>query len=475
MKRIRIPSMTPYAYQLPFWHAMDRGCKRAILSWPRRHGKDYVSFSYMVREAMKRVGAYYYYFPTLTDADQALWKNVVSVDGFSGYLVDYLCPSEIVEKKNESEYIIYLVNGSIIRLRGTDTLKVVGMNGYGYVFSEWSLQKKEAFSLVSPILRENKGWVIFNGTMREKTNHLWKDVQTLKNSPDYFVSYLQPEETKAYYWKSHDDEHEDYKMALNLELEGLISPYNGDLFYNVQNAVDNNEMSYEMASREYINNPVSVTLGSYFGRNMKALASAGGIGSFPWDEESRVYTFWDLGGSGDEADPTAIVFAQQDGEIWKIIDYYEGSGMMFEEYAKVLHSKPYSYAGHYAPHDAKKQMMFGDLITYAKKYGIEFKRILKTNSVIDDIEVMRSNWSRFRFDSVKCDALIAHIENYREGAGGKPVKNGSQHGADAVRSLCMADFAKIITPYLTIKEEYLYEEEEDEGYGNGYLIDRYLD
>jgi len=149
--------------------------------------------------------------------------------------------------------------------------------------------------------------------------------------------------------------------------------------------------------------------------------------------------------------------------------------MMFEEYAKVLHSKPYSYAGHYAPHDAKKQMMFGDLITYAKKYGIEFKRILKTNSVIDDIEVMRSNWSRFRFDSVKCDALIAHIENYREGAGGKPVKNGSQHGADAVRSLCMADFAKIITPYLTIKEEYLYEEEEDEGYGNGYLIDRYLD
>lgn len=466
--------VNPFAYQLPFWHAMDNGCRRAILSWPRRHGKDVCCFAFMVREAMKRVGAYYYYFPTLADADQALWKNVVSINGFSGYLVDYLCPEEIVTKKNDSEYILYLVNGSIIRLRGTDNLKVVGMNGYGYVFSEWSLQKKEAFSLVSPILRENGGWVVFNGTMREKTNHLWKDVQELKDSKDYFVSYLKPEFTKAYYWKSPEDEHEDYKMSLNVELEGLISPYNGLEYYNVQSAIDNNEMSYEMACREYINDPSSTTVGTYFSRNMKSLNKAGGIGMWEHDENERVYTFWDLGGAGDEADPTAIVFAQKFDDQWRLIDYHEDRGGMFEEYAKVLHSKPYSYAGHYAPHDAKKQMMYGDLISYAKKYGVEFKRVLKTNSVIDDIEVMRSNWKRLQINAETCDSLIAHIENYREGPSGKPVKNGAQHGVDALRTLFMADHAGIVTPYLGIKDPYDYEEDyEEDYYGSDYLVDRY--
>ena len=467
---VTLPAVTPFPYQMPFWHAMDNGCKKAILSWPRRHGKDVTCFAYMVREAMQRVGAYYYYFPTLADADQALWKNVVSINGFSGYLVDYLCPDDIVEKKNDSEYILYLVNGSIIRLRGTDNLKVVGMNGYGYVFSEWSLQKKEAFSLVAPILRENGGWVIFNGTMREKSNHLWKDVQALKDSDEYFVSYLKPESTKAYCWVSPEDEIEDYKQNINPELLGKISPFNSQLYYNVQQAVDNQEMSYEMACREYVNDPSSTSVGTYFARNMKSLWKSGGIGAFPWDEGERVYTFWDLGGSGEEADPTAIVFAQKVEDKWRLIDYHEDRGGMFEEYAKVLYSKPYSYAGHYAPHDAKKRMMFGDLISYAKKFGVEFKRVMKTQNVIDDIEVMRSNWKRLEMDESKMDALIAHIENYREGPSGKPVKNGSQHGVDALRTLFMADFAKIITPYLGIKPE--WEEEEEDG-GGYYLVDSY--
>jgi len=182
-----------------------------------------------------------------------------------------------------------------------------------------------------------------------------------------------------------------------------------------------------------------------------------------------------LGGSGEEADPTAIVFAQKHDDLWHIIDYYEGTGMMFEDYAKVLHAKPYTYAGHFAPHDAKKRMMFGDLISYAKKYGVEFKRILKTNSVIEDIEVMRSNWNRLRFNLATTEPLLEHIDNYREGAGGKPVKNGSQHGADALRSLLMSDWSGIITAYLGIKDdeydEYFYDDNGD--YDDGetpYLI-----
>lgn len=456
---IRLPPMAPFPYQMPFWAAMDSGIKRAILCWHRRAGKDIVSFAYMVREAMKRVGNYYYYFPTLMDADQALWKNVINIDGFCAYLVDFLCPAAIVDKKNESDYMIYLINGSTIRLRGTDNLRVVGMNGVGYVFSEWSLQKREAFSLVSPILRENGGWAVFNGTLRGKLNHLWQDIQSLKDNENWFVSYLTPRETKAYYWVSGEGEHEDYRLCVNPELEGLISPYNGRKFDNIQTvAVDSREMSYEMALREYMNEPNSTAVDTYFGRNLHILQKEGGIGSFPWVDTEKVYTFWDLGGSGDEADPTVILFAQKLGNKWRLIDYYEAKGQMFEEYAKVLFSKPYTYAGHYAPHDAKKQMMFGDLIGYAKRFGVDFKRVPKTNSVIDDIEVMRSNFSRLEIDLDKCETIVTHLEGYREGAGGKPLKNGTQHGVDSLRMLFLADFAKIVTPYLGIKSKD-YEEE----------------
>lgn len=473
MSDIILPVLKPFEYQLPFWAAMGDGCKRAILSWHRRAGKDLVCFAFMVAEAMKKTGAYYYYFPTLADADQALWKNVVSFEGFSGYLVDYLCPPEIVDKKNDGEHIIYLINGSVIRLRGTDNLKVVGMNGYGYVFSEWSLQKKEAFSLVSPILRENGGWAVFNGTLRGKMNHLWQDIVRLKDNENWFVSYLTPNETKSYYWKSHEDEVDEFKVDVNPELEGLVSPYNGRLYDNIQEvAIDSNEMSYELARQEYLNEPVSTSSSTYFGRNMKALEKAGGVGTFPFIETERVYTFWDLGGSGDEADPTVILFAQKVDNKWRLIDYYEDNGMMFEGYAKVLYSKPYSYAGHYAPHDAKKQMLFGDLISYAEKYGVEFKRVLKTSGVIDDIEVMRSNWNRLEIDEDGCGILLAHIDEYREGAGGKPQKNGSQHGVDALRTLFMADHARIITPYLGIKNKYDYEDEYEEA-EEYYLIDDY--
>jgi hypothetical protein len=469
-----LPVIKPFHYQLPFWNAMDNGCKRAILSWPRRHGKDLTCFAFLVREAMRRVGAYYYYFPTLTDADQALWKNVVTIGNFSGWLVDYLCPPELVLKKVDGDHIIYLKNGSIIRLRGTDNLKVVGMNGYGYVFSEWSLQKKEAFSLVSPILRENDGWALFNGTLRGKLNHLWKEIETLKDNKDWFVSYLTPEKSKAYYWSSPDSEHEDYVMRANIELEGKISPFDGRPYLNIQDVVDSGEMSYELARREYMNEPTSNAVDTYFGHQMHVLEKNGGVGEYEFNPKLPVYTFWDLGGSGDEADPTAIVFAQIQDKEFNVIDYHEDRGLMFEDYAKVLHSKPYSYAGHYAPHDAKKQMMFGDLISYAKRYGVDFKRVLKTNSVIDDIEVMRSNWSRLRFNKDTTDGLVAHIENYREGPAGKPVKNGSQHGVDGLRTMFMADHAKIITPYLGIRdtryrEEY-YDDDGDYDDGDSYYL-----
>ena len=67
---------------------------------------------------------------------------------------------------------------------------------------------------------------------------------------------------------------------------------------------------------------------------------------------------------------------------------------------------------------------------------------------------MRREWKRLEINSAACARMVGLLENYREGATGMPVKNGSQHCADSLRCLFMADFAGIITPYLTMPERY---------------------
>src|SRR5579872_5348467 len=85
---IQVPNnFTPRDYQLKFLEAMDGtftskgelvpGTKkyRAILRWHRRSGKDTTCFCYMVKEAFRVKGNYYYIFPTKEEARKALWEN----------------------------------------------------------------------------------------------------------------------------------------------------------------------------------------------------------------------------------------------------------------------------------------------------------------------------------------------------------------------------------------------------------------
>ena len=129
--------------------------------------------------------------------------------------------------------------------------------------------------------------------------------------------------------------------------------------------------------------------------------------------DSPVYTFWDLGTS----DATSIVFAQIVDKKPYIIDYHESSGKKIEDYAIIINSKNYKYGGHYAPHDVSKRMLFGDLVTKAKEVGIDFRRVPKTKSVLEDIEICRRKMRTLHMDT-SCDDLMSHLENYREGTAG---------------------------------------------------------
>lgn len=184
----------PRNYQIPFLRAMDSGCKRAILVWNRRSGKDKVCFNYTVKKAFERVGTYYYFLPTYSQAKKVIWDNIDN-DGFR--MLDHI-PKELIKNTNATELKIELLNGSIIQLIGADEFKKagIGTNPVGVVFSEYSVTDPEAWRYVSPILAVNGGWAVFNFTPRGQ-NHAWQLLQQAKDNENWFTEILTINETKV--------------------------------------------------------------------------------------------------------------------------------------------------------------------------------------------------------------------------------------------------------------------------------------
>lgn len=434
-----LPQLKPRFYQTNCWKALDQGARNLLISWPRRHGKDVTTASILSKRAIQRVGSYYYLFPTRKWAERAIWNNIVTIGDKSGHLLDLIFPPEIVAYKNNTDMKLGLINGSVINFSGTDNLDFVGQGGYGYALSEFSLHKEEVTGFLAPILDEGNSWILMNGTMRGKSNQLYKMYEANKNHPDWFTEWLTPQETKRYCWVGDE-------MNLNPELENKIDPLTGITYMNVQDRVDSKMISYSLARQEYLNEAVSDVANSVYGYEMVKLEADSKIGDID-PANMPVYTFWDLGMD----DPTAIVFAKIEHKQATIIDYYENTGHDIKHYIDVINEKGYTYAGHYMPHDAKKRnnTTGHNILDFCRtEFGFEVRPIPKTNSVRDDIEIVRRNLPDIRINE-RCVRLLECLKNYQWNPNtGKILHNEYSHGADAARMMFMAMHNGMVQEYL---------------------------
>ncbi len=192
---ITIPhQFKPRAYQLHLLRALDNGYKRAVIVWARRSGKDKTCFNYMIRRSMEKVGTYFYLLPTRVQAKQVIWDNI---DNDSFKMLSHI-PKEIIKAMNATELKIELINGSIIQLMPADEFseRGIGTNPLGVVFSEYSVTNDKAWQYLSPILKVNGGWAVFNFTPRGQ-NHAYRLFQVAKNNPDtWFSEVLTIDDTK---------------------------------------------------------------------------------------------------------------------------------------------------------------------------------------------------------------------------------------------------------------------------------------
>lgn len=410
-KKIRIPDMIPRDYQLPFFQAMDSGIKRAVLVHHRRAGKEVICWNYMIREACcGRVGTYCYFFPTSRLGKRILWDGA-NKEGRR--FVDYI-PKELIKSENSVEMKIELISGSVIQIMGTDQIINVGINPIGCVFSEFSLQDPKSWNFVRPILRENDGWAVMNGTPRGR-NHFFELYRMAKDNPDWFCQKLSITDT------------------------GVLSEADID-------AERKAGMSENLIQQEFYCSFTQGIDGSFYAKYLQQAEKDERVCNVPYDPYAAVDTYWDLGVS----DSTAILFAQNIGQEIHVIDSYSNHGEGLDHYARVVEKKAqeglWKYGTHYAPHDIRvRELGHGakTRLQMARDLGLDFEVVPKL-SINEGIEMTRSIWHKMWIDKKKCKLFLKSVENYHkvynERLGiysDKPLHDWSSNYCDALRYMAV--------------------------------------
>lgn len=467
-KTVTLPVVPPLWYQLPSWVAYDKGIRRKLTSYPRRHGKDFEDLSIFSRECVMNRGTYYYVFPTRRWGERAIWETMSTINGVTKPIIEWMFPDEFC-KRFVSDLRVEVQGRygvSKFFMGGTDNLDFVGQGGQGYGMSEFSLHKEEVTGLLAPIIRQSQAMLFLNGTMRGKRNPLYKILQNTKGDPEWHSRWLTPEDTKLYCWINKEE-----GINVNPELEpliGKINPRTGELyknvqgvpFYNIQSDINSGMISYSLARQEYLNRADGEIAGGYYGYELRTMKEEGRFRRID-PRSDLVYTFWDLGGAKEATDKTTITFAHYNSanKTFRVVDYYENSGKLRGHYWDVVASMNYDYGGHYYPHDGKRTNEWtGETSadTALNEFGVEIRFIPKTSKTANDIEIVRRGFKKTEFDSDRCDELVDYLGLYHPNeATGAPchkencrICHGASHAADGFRYMHMAGHLDLIEPYL---------------------------
>ena len=408
---INLPILPLRDYQQRIWDKLIKdNIRRSFILMHRRAGKDVFCLQYLIQEAIDVPGNYWYILPQQNQVRRAIWEGITR-DG-----VKYLSfiPEQVIDKISDMEMKVYLKNGSIISFIGGDRYdSLVGAGIRGAVISEYALQRPNLYDLaIEPMLRETKGWVLFNTTPRGN-NHA-------KEMYEFLTNEMQ-EGRSAFTCKLTVDDTGGIVTAEDIEEERRRGK------------------PEELIQQEYYCSFAGALQGAYYADMLNNCP----LGDYPYDERYPVHTMWDLGVS----DTMAIWFVQFcDGTI-RVIDYYENHTYGLGHYAGLVLDKKYRYAGHHLPHDGTHRQLTIDekaqsIQNQLMRLGLENIDIVpRTTDVYADIQAVRGILPLCRFDN-KTKLGYGCLRDYRREYDEKnrcfketPLHDYTSHGADAFRIL----------------------------------------
>lgn len=409
----------PRNYQLPVLGALDSGCKRALILWHRRAGKDAMTLNWVAKTMAVAPTSVLYMLPELGQAKRVLFNELNSAGKTH---IDQAFPAELLKgKPDRQDGVIRLWNGSILQLGGFDSVdRYIGAGPSVVVMSEYatSPHAKRAWQLLQPILMVNGGTAIFPFTPRGTGDgkDLYDDA--VKN-PQWHCTKLTVDDTD-----------------LVVNGQRLVDVVNADILSGALDA--------DYAQQEFWCSFAAPNTGAYYARPMEAAAHQGRITSVPWDKSLPVYTWWDIGFN----DVNAIWFVQahRGGEL-RFIDYYESEGQDLAHYLGVLNDRvklgwAFEPRGQLVPHDFGNHEYSTGMTREqaARKLNWRMTVVPRPSSVEDGIDAVRRTLPRCWFDKVRCAAGIEHLQGYTKNWSRQlqmftgPKHDVHSNGADAFRT-----------------------------------------
>jgi len=402
-----------YEPRPPFIPFHNRDKRYSCLVIHRRAGKTVAAINDLIIGALEcglPRPQFAYVAPFRDQAKRVAWD----------YLKHYAQPF-LAGKPNESDLSVPILTRDMtagpakIMLFGADNADSLrGIYLDGAILDEFGDFKPSVYgNVIRPTLSDRQGWVVFGGTPKGR-NEFWTIREQARTNPrDWYFQTLRASDS------------------------GLIDA--GEL------EQARKQLTPEQFAQEYECDFTAALPGAYFGREMVEAERAGRIGAVPWDEAAAVYTAWDIG----YRDDTAIWFYQIVRDEIHVIDYHASSGLPIEHYGNLVNAKPYRYATHWLPHDAKAKTLAaaGKSIVEQLAAQLSFEKlmIVPNLDVQDGIQAARVALGHCWFDDARCyeglEALRQYQREYdddKKAFRERPRHDWTSHPADAFRMLAVA-------------------------------------
>lgn len=453
-----IPSFTPYPFQREVWNKAARAvlsercscedkeacpecsqaCRRFILVWHRRSGKDFLCWQFAVWTAIgsKKPCQIFYCLPTFSQCRRVIMES----KDLEGKSFLSIIPESLIARVNSQDLTIYLKNGSTISLISSNSYdKIRGSNASLFILSEFAfysgLAQKEILTAVLPILERNRGTLIINSTPNSR-NYFFEVFQKAQNTSEWHTSLISIEDSK------------------------LISEK------KVASIVESGIMSEAKARQEFYCD-FAISESTIYAAEMAEARASGRIGVIHTDRFASVSCAFDLGWS----DSTFVVVYEYDdvSKTLKIFDEIEGTGKPIGWYLEQLRAKHYSrrIADVFLPRDSKKHDLTNGMSTHrvirdiSEKWNWHFRtHIVDSNQPLHlQIDFCRTHFTKVMINEKTCQRLTICLDNYamvydeKNNVYTKPKHDQYSHGASAF------SYALMSIRYLGRKNDAKKEEE----------------
>ncbi|MGB7244280.1 MAG: phage terminase large subunit [Sulfitobacter sp.] len=193
---------------------------------------------------------------------------------------------------------------------------------------------------------------------------------------------------------------------------------------------------------------VTVVEGAYYAKAITAARKENRIGNVAADPLMTYRAVWDIGGTGQKSDATAIWIVQYIGREIRLLDYYEAQSQPLATHVAWLRDNGYAKALCVLPHDGSTNDKVHDVSfeSALRAAGFEVQVIANqgTGAAMKRVEAARRLFPAMWFNAVKCEAGLDAIGWYHEkrdeerNIGLGPNHDWASHGADAFGLVAVA-------------------------------------